>query len=271
MGERQAFFDAITAAPDDDGPRLVFADWLDEHGERERAEFIRVQCELARLPDDDKRAKDLRQRSQELQAEHEADWLGEWSGRLVRWTFRRGFLDEVVVTPGPFLAHGGELFRDHAARGVAFVGADGTPVAEDVVPELAGSPHLPGRLRLVFDEHYADDGARQRLWACRRLAVGEAREPPTDPERRLAKLVGRVKQRPHSRAAMSALLASPDIHFLEALHLGSAHDGPAGLRLLAESPPARLRDLVIGSATDPEAVAALRDRFGPRLRVFADC
>jgi uncharacterized protein (TIGR02996 family) len=41
---------AILAAPDDDAPRLAYADWLDEHGEPERASFIRVQCKLARLP-----------------------------------------------------------------------------------------------------------------------------------------------------------------------------------------------------------------------------
>ena len=44
-----AFLQSIIAAPDDDAPRLVYADWLEEHGgEPERAEFIRVQCELAR-------------------------------------------------------------------------------------------------------------------------------------------------------------------------------------------------------------------------------
>jgi uncharacterized protein (TIGR02996 family) len=49
MTDRAAFLAAIVAAPDDDLPRLVFADWLDEYGEPERAEFIRVQCELAKL------------------------------------------------------------------------------------------------------------------------------------------------------------------------------------------------------------------------------
>lgn len=44
---------AIAAAPDDDGPRLAYADWLDAGGTRrgaERAEIIRVQCELYRMP-----------------------------------------------------------------------------------------------------------------------------------------------------------------------------------------------------------------------------
>jgi uncharacterized protein (TIGR02996 family) len=50
MNQEQAFLQAICEDPDDDTPRLIYADWLDEHGQPERAEFIRVQCELARLP-----------------------------------------------------------------------------------------------------------------------------------------------------------------------------------------------------------------------------
>lgn len=45
-------FDALMAAvrttPDDDLPRLVLADWYEENGEGERAEFVRVQIALAR-------------------------------------------------------------------------------------------------------------------------------------------------------------------------------------------------------------------------------
>jgi uncharacterized protein (TIGR02996 family) len=49
----QAFLADIIAHPADDAPRLILADWLDERGgegDAERAEFIRVQCALARLP-----------------------------------------------------------------------------------------------------------------------------------------------------------------------------------------------------------------------------
>jgi uncharacterized protein (TIGR02996 family) len=48
LTDRSALLASIHAAPDDDAPRLVFADWLDEHGEPERAAFVRVQCELPR-------------------------------------------------------------------------------------------------------------------------------------------------------------------------------------------------------------------------------
>ena len=47
-----AFLQDILEHPDDDAPRLIYADWLEEHGkeaDRLRAEFIRVQVELDRL------------------------------------------------------------------------------------------------------------------------------------------------------------------------------------------------------------------------------
>src|SRR5205814_20730 len=37
----------ILKSPDDDAPRLVFADWLDEHGQADAAELIRVECAMA--------------------------------------------------------------------------------------------------------------------------------------------------------------------------------------------------------------------------------
>ncbi len=49
----EALLAAVLADPGDDAPRLVYADWLDEHGEPERAEFIRVQIDLDRMAEDD--------------------------------------------------------------------------------------------------------------------------------------------------------------------------------------------------------------------------
>jgi uncharacterized protein (TIGR02996 family) len=44
-----AFLAAVVANPDDDTTRLVAADFLEENGDAERAEFIRIQVTLARL------------------------------------------------------------------------------------------------------------------------------------------------------------------------------------------------------------------------------
>src|SRR5262245_13561869 len=48
MIEEDAFVAAILAAPHDDTPRLVFADWLDERGDP-RGELLRIATELEAL------------------------------------------------------------------------------------------------------------------------------------------------------------------------------------------------------------------------------
>ena len=40
--EADALLDAIFDAPDDDTPRLVYADWLQEHGHEDYAQFIQL-------------------------------------------------------------------------------------------------------------------------------------------------------------------------------------------------------------------------------------
>jgi uncharacterized protein (TIGR02996 family) len=50
MTPTDAFLPDICANPDDDTLRLIDADYLDERGDP-RGEFIRVQIDLARLPD----------------------------------------------------------------------------------------------------------------------------------------------------------------------------------------------------------------------------
>jgi uncharacterized protein (TIGR02996 family) len=99
-GDRLAFIQAIRESPEDDTLRMVYADWLDEHGGNpELAEFIRKQIELARLMDDwphhkgrkvwhDKRAA-LEVQTKMLLRSHEARWRRgpacercAWSGRV---------------------------------------------------------------------------------------------------------------------------------------------------------------------------------------------
>ena len=52
MSERRAFLDAIRAQPDEAATRLIYADWLDEHGESLRADLIRYQVAATRLDAD---------------------------------------------------------------------------------------------------------------------------------------------------------------------------------------------------------------------------
>jgi uncharacterized protein (TIGR02996 family) len=50
MSDHDALLAAICENPDEDTPRLVFADWLDENDRCEQAAFVRAQVELARTP-----------------------------------------------------------------------------------------------------------------------------------------------------------------------------------------------------------------------------
>src|SRR5262249_3179616 len=65
---------AVVAAPHDAPPRLILADWLEEHGQPERAEFIRVQCQLAQADDDAPEYPALRRREQQLWLKYKSLW-----------------------------------------------------------------------------------------------------------------------------------------------------------------------------------------------------
>jgi uncharacterized protein (TIGR02996 family) len=87
MSDAAALLAAIRASPADDAPRLVYADWLDEHGQPQRAEFIRVQCELARAD-----STALRRREAELLSAYHDNFAGPLAAPHLRFRFERGFI-----------------------------------------------------------------------------------------------------------------------------------------------------------------------------------
>jgi uncharacterized protein (TIGR02996 family) len=72
--QQAAILDDVVRNPDDDGPRLVYADWLEDNGQPQRAEIIRVQC----AAEGDEAARLLRQvRERELLVGHWHEWMQE--------------------------------------------------------------------------------------------------------------------------------------------------------------------------------------------------
>jgi uncharacterized protein (TIGR02996 family) len=186
-----AFLGAILADPDDDSPRLIYADWLDERGDADRAEFIRVQCALHGAPADDRRRPAWRDREAALLTAHAADWLGPLRGQFYLWAFRRGFLDEVTLNAPAFLDGAAALFRaapvrlarllkaagvmDRLAncpqlRRVAALHLTGCAVGDAGAAALAGSPHVAGLVTLRLGENAIGDYGAARLAASPHLA-----------------------------------------------------------------------------------------------------
>ena len=113
MDQASAFLQDVVAHPDDDAPRLVYADWLEEQGDASswaRAEFIRVQYALAGLPRGDIRRAPLEQRQRDLLLAHEQQWTDGLSELGVQGRqFRRGFVERITIHPGQLIEFGDRL------------------------------------------------------------------------------------------------------------------------------------------------------------------
>ncbi|WP_166821631.1 TIGR02996 domain-containing protein [Thalassoroseus pseudoceratinae] len=97
MSAHEQFLQAIVEDPDNDLPRLVYADWLDEQGDP-RGEYIRVQCELAQVGDYDPTRKPLEERQNTLFKKHKSKWTKDLKVAAIRnYEFRRGFVEVVTL------------------------------------------------------------------------------------------------------------------------------------------------------------------------------
>jgi uncharacterized protein (TIGR02996 family) len=141
MTESDAFLSAIADRPDDDLPRLVYADWLDEHGDPDRAEFIRVQIEHARLPLNDPRRAELLVRERALLAEHRDAWkMPQIPG--VAQLFQRGFVDQLDTTGAWLLAHQQTLLAAPMVRELKIRNASSAGMDLAALPGLERIVHL---------------------------------------------------------------------------------------------------------------------------------
>jgi uncharacterized protein (TIGR02996 family) len=105
--ELKPFLLAVAADPFDDAPRLILSDYLDEHGECERAELIRVQIAANRSPND----KRLAERCRQLILSHWSEWIWPLVTHGKPDWFRRGFLEQVRLTCTTFINSAGTLFQ----------------------------------------------------------------------------------------------------------------------------------------------------------------
>jgi len=140
------FLDAILARPGDDAPRLVYADYLADTGsaaDAARADLIRAQLALARLPDDHPRRHALIEQQTDLLARHQAEWTDHLRGLVGGVEFRRGLPDSVAVDAVVFAARGEELIaRTRTPGGRSYLRRVHLLDPARVLPRLVGCPTL---------------------------------------------------------------------------------------------------------------------------------
>lgn len=256
----EPFLDAIRADVDDDTPRLVFADWLQENGDEERGELIRLQCTLQRAPGSD---PDNAERNRRIEVLFHANW-DRWTRGFPPWvrrdrfshSFIRGFIAEVSMTAARFAKDGEAVTRLTALSTVNFSSTNvdvlRSPLLERIgglylgpvdsarVDALGSNPHLSA-IRYLHIGTRSDSGGSRPKHSVNRTALGRLFANPS--------LVGLrqflLKGPPHGDVVASGLAAGR-FTALKQLDLVTSRLSAEGLKAVVRSASAgSLRGLYI--------------------------
>jgi uncharacterized protein (TIGR02996 family) len=276
MSDADALLRAILDAPEDDAPRLVYADWLDEQGDSARAAFMRVQIELARLSADDPDRSRLAQTERTLLGANRTawnEWLPDW---VSTQEYRRGFIEWIQCQAADFIAHADEVRSKTPLQGVRLDGRQRIAVAIFRSRALEGLRSLTLSVNvqpLTWDQlancHYLS-----------RLADLEIRSSSHTAEMVMALVSS--SSLPALKSLRLKWCALGDEHTawlvrhrwtdrLRALDLSNNHIGPEGGLAIAGSP--FLEELEYLSLNgnplfeNAQVVEKLRARFGNRVRL----
>jgi uncharacterized protein (TIGR02996 family) len=231
--------------PNNDAPRLVYADQLQEKQDP-YGEFIHIDCALARSP---KESRDVIQeeRRNDLLAKHGKQWTGVVSGLAESHEIQRGFVKYVEMYDHKLVSHANELFEaapllsDFRFHTFApSLGASGSrklaaiPYLRQIqrfmfsirglttegVVAICSSPHL---MSLRCLELYSEDVRDEGLEA---LASSHLRSLRTL----------RIRKGGVGAKGVQALAQSPVSCGIEMLDLWENNLGPAGAIALSQSP-----------------------------------
>ncbi len=180
--DESALLRGICIDPDADLPRLVYADWLDEHGRSDRANLIRLQLCHPSVCSNLSRGEEV---SRLLVVNREAwrrelpRWFWTWYDRNDPPEYIRGFVNHASVFASPFVRFGSHLLdrspitslrlfqagkfgpdlaRLRCLRRIRSLDLGGNPLGDAGVPALARSPHFRRLEQLDLD--YCDIGDR---------------------------------------------------------------------------------------------------------------
>jgi uncharacterized protein (TIGR02996 family) len=163
-----AFLRSIAEAGEDTTPRLVFSDWLEEHGDTARAEFIRVQCDLVAPGIADERRHALRVRERALLDAHRRQWCEAFGLPIEDVTFERGLISRMRLSQWD----GGKLLDPAcAARFVTLTELDlsGLGIGDAGLAAFAALAQFPALRKLILSDNAISDAGATELAAAEGL------------------------------------------------------------------------------------------------------
>lgn len=228
----RALLTEILANPDDDAPRMVYADHCEERGDDARASLIRAQLRAADRTLSEAEREAAQEAAAQIEEIHGARLAGDLARRVSRWRFERGFVSAVTADLLTFAA------QLEALRAMA-------PIETWTL------------------EHGDDDIATElRVEAATRLAA----TPQLAAIRAIDAALGSF-----SAAPLAALLASPHLAKLFSLVLG-IDASARSIALIAAAPLPGLRVLrcfaEFASVGDRGAMVLASSALWPQLEVL---
>ncbi len=256
--EERALLNAIIAHPDEDTPRLMYADWLQEHDRPERAEYIRLSIQLANLcygdPNFEAEEQRLLEQRWPLVNRFHKRWEREFATAFppdesVSFVFNRGFIEYVSCSVPYLLDNAEQLFARAPIRWLR----PSVPMAtvgllrqSEWFPRLHGLQMVnPREIHILLEEPVLP--IRAFNFSYRGMSGMSARPYQWEP----------IAQRLAEHSGLKAL---------KYIDLERCHIGDAGGLALADSPhldPSILN--LLNSGLSSEVQQALRNRYGPRV------
>ncbi|MBX3159414.1 MAG: TIGR02996 domain-containing protein [Deltaproteobacteria bacterium] len=251
--DERRMLDAVLADPDDDAPRLVYADWLMARPEPElaaRGELIVVQCALETMQDPAEHNR-LKARDFELVERFGNRWAAQTGIGVVRNNFyrspcgvelRRGFIEAATALTDDFAGFASRLFTREPVRELTLIG------------ESAHIARVPTSLFV----------ARLRALAIREAhgSVAHLAALASSPHvAGLERLDLSASYRALRDEPIAALARAGSMPRLRELVLAKGHIGPAGAHALAAAPlTTNLTRLVLdGNPIDDDGALAFVD------------
>ena len=127
----------VLSSPDEDAPRLAYADACEDRGDEIRARFIRLQIEaIHKKIENHPTSYEPALSAYELIDVHGPAWASSIRERVASYSFYRGFVESIKIDASKFLDSAPELYSLAPVRKLVLTGV------RQVAERLFSSPHL---------------------------------------------------------------------------------------------------------------------------------